>query len=163
MGVLAGLRVVELGQVLAGPFAGVPFLIKDIAQDYAGVPTTAGSRALRNFRPERHAEYVLRCLAAGLVIFGKTNVPVFSGDFQSYNPAHGVTNNPWDETRSPGGSSGGAAVAVAAGMSAFELGSDLGSSIRWPAHACGVFGLKTSWGLVSTWGAIPPPGEPGWR
>ena len=70
-----------------------------------------------------------------------------------------MTNNPWDETRSPGGSSGGAAAAVSTGMSAFELGSDLGSSIRWPAHACGVFGLKTSWGLVSTWGAIPPPPE----
>jgi amidase len=86
-------------------------------------------------------------------------VPVFSGDFQSYNPMHGVVNNPWDPARSPGGSSGGAAVAVASGMAALELGTDLGGSIRWPAHATGVCGLKTSWGLIPTWGMLPPPPE----
>ncbi|MGO4816595.1 amidase family protein, partial [Cupriavidus sp. 2MCAB6] len=69
------------------------------------------------------------------------------------------TNNPWNAAFSPGGSSGGAATAVATGMSAFELGSDLGGSARWPAHACGVYGLKTSWGLISTWGHLPPPPE----
>jgi amidase len=84
-------------------------------------------------------------------------VPVFTGDFQAFNPVYGTTNNPWDVTRTPGGSSGGAAAAVAAGMTAFELGTDLGGSIRWPAHACGIFGLKTSWNLVSTYGHIPPP------
>lgn len=137
---------------------GLPITIKD-AFDVAGLPSSGGLPAYRERVPAEDAAAVARLRAAGAVIIGKTNVPVFSGDFQSYNPAHGVTNNPWDETRSPGGSSGGAAVAVATGMSAFELGSDLGSSIRWPAHACGVFGLKTSWGLVSTWGAIPPPPE----
>ncbi|RYE29629.1 MAG: amidase, partial [Hyphomicrobiales bacterium] len=142
----------------ARPLEGLPITIKD-ALDVAGLPSSGGLPAYRERVPTEDAAAVARLRAAGVVIIGKTNVPVFSGDFQSYNPAHGVTNNPWDETRSPGGSSGGAAVAVATGMSAFELGSDLGSSIRWPAHACGVFGLKTSWGLVSTWGAIPPPPE----
>jgi amidase len=142
----------------ARPLEGLPITIKD-AFDVAGRPSSGGLPAYRERIPTEDAAAVARLRAAGAVIIGKTNVPVFSGDFQSYNPAHGVTNNPWDEARSPGGSSGGAAVAVATGMSAFELGSDLGSSIRWPAHACGVFGLKTSWGLVSTWGAIPPPPE----
>ena len=142
----------------ARPLEGLPITIKD-AFDVAGLPSSGGLPAYRERVPSEDAAAVARLRAAGAVIIGKTNVPVFSGDFQSYNPAHGVTNNPWDEARSPGGSSGGAVVAVATGMSAFELGSDLGSSIRWPAHACGVFGLKTSWGLVSTWGAIPPPPE----
>ena len=142
----------------ARPLEGLPITIKD-AFDVAGLPSSGGLPAYRERVPAEDAAAVARLRAAGVVIVGKTNVPVFSGDFQSYNPTHGVTNNPWDEARSPGGSSGGAAVAVATGMSVFELGSDLGSSIRWPAHACGVFGLKTSWGLVSTWGAIPPPPE----
>ncbi|MFJ5368371.1 amidase [Bosea sp. CER48] len=140
------------------PLEGLPITVKD-AFDVAGLPSSGGLPAYRERVPTEDAAAVARLRAAGAVILGKTNVPVFSGDFQSYNPAHGVTNNPWDESRSPGGSSGGAAAAVATGMSAFELGSDLGSSIRWPAHACGVFGLKTSWGLVSTWGSIPPPPE----
>lgn len=148
----------RLASGTARPLEGLPITIKD-AYDVAGLPSSGGLPAYRERVPTEDAAAVARLRAAGAVILGKSNVPVFSGDFQSYNPAHGVTNNPWDETRSPGGSSGGAAVAVAAGMSAFELGSDLGGSIRWPAHACGVFGLKTSWGLVSTWGAIPPPPE----
>lgn len=148
----------RIAESRARPLEGLPITIKD-AFDVAGLPSSGGLPAYRERVPTEDAAAVARLRAAGAVIIGKTNVPVFSGDFQSYNPAHGVTNNPWDEARSPGGSSGGAAVAVATGMSAFELGSDLGSSIRWPAHACGVFGLKTSWGLVSTWGAIPPPPE----
>lgn len=148
----------RLANGTARPLEGLPVTIKD-AYDVAGLPSSGGLPAYRERIPTQDAVAVARLRAAGLVILGKSNVPVFSGDFQSYNPAHGVTNNPWDETRSPGGSSGGAAAAVATGMSAFELGSDLGGSIRWPAHACGVFGLKTSWGLVSTWGAIPPPPE----
>jgi amidase len=142
----------------ARPLEGLPITIKD-AFDVAGLPSSGGLPAYRERIPTEDATAVARLRAAGVVIIGKSNVPVFSGDFQSYNPAHGVTNNPWDAACSPGGSSGGAATAVATGMSAFELGSDLGGSIRWPAHACGVFGLKTSWGLVSTWGAIPPPPE----
>lgn len=137
---------------------GLPITIKD-AFDVAGLPSSGGLPAYKDRIPAEDAAAVARLRAAGAVILGKTLVPVFSGDFQSYNPAHGVTSNPWNLAYSPGGSSGGAAVAVATGMSAFELGSDLGSSIRWPAQACGVYGLKTSWGLVSTWGLVPPPPE----
>jgi amidase len=139
----------------ARPMEGLPITIKD-ALDVAGMVSTAGLPGFKARVPEEDASVVARLRAAGAVILGKTNVPVFSGDFQSVNPIHGATNNPWDMARSPGGSSGGAAVAVATGMAAFEAGTDLGSSIRWPAHATGVFGLKTSWGLVSTWGMVPP-------
>jgi amidase len=148
----------RLADGTARALEGLPITIKD-AYDVAGLPSSGGLPAYRERVPEEDAVAVARLRAAGAVMIGKTNVPVFSGDFQSYNPAHGVTGNPWSAAHSPGGSSGGAAAAVATGMSAFELGSDLGGSIRWPAHACGVFGLKTSWGLVSTWGAIPPPPE----
>lgn len=142
----------------AGALEGLPVTIKD-AFDVAGLVTTAGANAYRERVPEEDAAAVARLRAAGAVIMGKSNVPVFSGDFQTYNPVYGTTNNPWDIALSPGGSSGGAAVAVATGMSAFELGSDLGSSIRWPCAATGVYGLKTSWNLVSSWGMVPPPPE----
>jgi amidase len=148
----------RLASGAARPLEGLPVTIKD-AFDVAGLPSSGGLPAYRERLPEQDAAAVARLRAAGVVIIGKTNVPVFSGDFQSYNPAHGVTNNPWNAAHSPGGSSGGACVSVATGMAAFELGSDLGGSIRSPAHACGVYGLKTSWGLVSSWGAIPPPPE----
>jgi amidase len=138
-----------------GLLDGLPVTIKD-AFDVAGLPSTAGAPTYRDRVPSADAAAVARLRAAGAVILGKTNVPPFSGDFQAANPIHGVTRNPWDPERSPGGSSGGAAVAVATGMSAFELGSDLGGSIRWPAHACGLFGLKPTWGLVSTRGHVPP-------
>jgi amidase len=139
----------------AGALEGLPISIKD-AFDVAGMRSTAGAKALKDRVPEVDAAAVARLRAAGAVIFGKSNVPVFSGDFQTANPVFGVTRNPWNPEDSPGGSSGGAAAAVAAGLSAFELGSDLGSSIRWPAAACGVFGLKTTWNLVSNWGMVPP-------
>jgi amidase len=142
----------------AGALEGLPITIKD-AFDVAGMVSTAGAAAYKDRVPDEDAAAVARLRAAGAVIMGKSQVPVFSGDFQTYNPVHGVTNNPWNAEYSPGGSSGGAAVAVATGMSAFELGSDLGSSIRWPAAACGVFGLKTTWNLVSSWGMVPPPPE----
>lgn len=138
-----------------GLLEGLPITIKD-AFDVAGMVSTAGAPAHRDRVPGADAAAVARLRAAGAVILGKTNVPPFSGDFQAANPIYGVTRNPWDLERSPGGSSGGAAVAVATGMSAFELGSDLGGSIRWPAHACGLFGLKPTWGLVSTRGHVPP-------
>ena len=140
------------------PLEGLPITIKD-AFDVRGLISTGGNPGYRDRLPEEDATAVARLRQAGAVIIGKTNVPFFSFDFQSTNPLHGTTNNPWDVSRSPGGSSGGAAVAVATGMAAFELGSDLGGSIRWPAHATGVFGLKPSWGQVSTWGCIPPPPE----
>lgn len=149
-------RRIAAGQ--ARPLEGLPVTIKD-AFDVAGLPSTGGLPAYKERMPTEDAAPVARLRAGGVVILGKSNVPVFSGDFQSYNPLHGVTNNPWNDAFSPGGSSGGAATAVATGMCAFELGSDLGGSARWPAHACGVYGLKTSWGLISTWGHLPPPPE----
>lgn len=135
---------------------GLPITIKD-AYDTEGLVSTAGVPANRQRVPERDAAAVARLRAAGAVIVGKTNVPPYSGDFQTANAVYGRTANPYDIARSPGGSSGGAAAAVASGMASFELGSDLGGSIRWPAHACGLFGLKTTWGLASTRGHVPPP------
>lgn len=134
---------------MQGPFAGVPFLIKDIAQDYAGVPTTSGSRALRNWTPKQHADVVQRFLDAGLVIFGKTSTPEFAFKGETApriwaNP----TRNPWDTERTPGGSSGGAAAAVAAGIVPAAGASDGGGSIRIPAAYCGLFGLRPSRGRV---------------
>jgi amidase len=146
----------RIAQGLARPLEGLPITIKD-GFEVAGLVSTSGAPALKAHRPLADASAVARLRNAGANIFGKTNVPVFTGDFQAFNPIYGTTNNPWDVTRTPGGSSGGAAAAVAAGMTAFELGSDIGGSIRWPAHACGAFGLKTSWNLVSTYGHIPPP------
>lgn len=141
-----------------GPFHGVPMTIKDTFE-VAGVRTTAGFPPLAEHVPDRDAEAVRRLRQAGVVPFGKTNVPVLAGDWQSYNPIFGATNNPWDTTRSPGGSSGGAAAAVAAGLSPMELGSDIGGSIRVPSHWTGVVGHKPTFGLVPQRGHIPgPPG-----
>ena len=92
----------------------------------------------------------------GAVIFGKTNVPLMLADWQSFNAIYGTTNNPWDVTRSPGGSSGGSAVALATGMSALEIGSDIGASIRNPAHYCGVYGHKPTYGIVPMRGQFLP-------
>lgn len=139
------------GERLSGPFAGVPFLIKDIAQDYAGVPTTSGSRALRNWTPTAHAEIVNRFLGAGLVIFGKTATPEFALKALTETELWGATRNPWDLSRTPGGSSGGTAAAVAAGIVPMAGASDGGGSIRIPASYCGLFGLRPSRGRV-------PPG-----
>jgi amidase len=109
--------------------------------------------------PERDAVAVERLVRAGAIVFGKTNTPLLASDWQSFNPIFGVTRNPWRPDRTPGGSSGGSAAAVAAGFSAFELGSDLGGSIRIPAHWCGVYGHKPTHGLIPLRGHIPgPPG-----
>ena len=142
----------------ARPLEGLAITIKD-SFDVQGLRSTAGAPPYKERIAPSDATAVARLREAGAVILGKSNVPAFTADFQAYNAIYGVTNNPWDRARSPGGSSGGAAAAVATGMSAFELGSDLGSSIRWPAHACGVFGLKTTWNLVPLWGHIPPSPE----
>ncbi len=141
-----------------GALHGLPITVKD-AFETAGLRTTSGAPDLAGYVPARDADAVARLRAAGAVVFGKTNLPVFAMDWQSANPVFGVTNNPWDLTRTPGGSSGGAAAAVSAGMTGLELGSDIRGSLRQPAHNCGVFALKPSFGLVPVRGHIPgPPG-----
>jgi amidase len=121
--------------------------------DVAGLPTTWGLPELRENIPESNALSVDRLLAAGVTLFGKTNVPLMLADWQSYNEIYGTTNNPWDVTRSPGGSSGGSAAALAAGLTGIEAGSDIGASIRNPAHYCGVYGHKPTYGIC------PPRGH----
>ena len=141
-----------------GPLHGLPMTVKDVWET-EGLVTTSGAPELRDHVPEADAIAVARLRAAGAIIFGKTNTPLYAGDFQTYNEVYGVTNNPWDTTRTAGGSSGGAAAAVAAGLTPLELGSDIGGSIRNPAHYNGVYGLKPSWGVVPGRGHIPgPPG-----
>lgn len=141
-----------------GALHGLPMTVKDV-WEVAGMPTTAGSSSLRAHQPERHADAIQRLENAGAIIIGKTNVPLFASDLQTYNRLFGVTNNPRDLSRTPGGSSGGAAAALAAGMTPLEIGSDVGGSIRTPAHFNGVFGHKPSRDIVSLRGHIPgPPG-----
>ncbi|MFG5778323.1 amidase [Comamonas sp. J-3] len=134
-----------------GPLHGIPFTIKE-SFDVAGWPTTCGDPARREHRAARHSAVVQRLLDAGAVLLGKTNVPLYLRDWQSYNAVYGVTRNPHDSGRTPGGSSGGSAAAVASGMAFFDVGSDIGSSIRNPAHYCGIFSHKASHGLISLQG-----------
>jgi amidase len=124
--------------------------------DLAGAPTTWGMPALKGNVARTDSVVVERLRAAGAVVFGKTNVPFALGDLQSYNEIYGSTGNPWDPSRTPGGSSGGAAAALASGMVPLEVGSDIGGSIRNPAHYCGVFGHKPTWGLIPARGHAPP-------
>jgi amidase len=138
-----------------GPLHGVPMTIKE-SYDVAGLPTTWGVPALRNNIATRNAVAVDRLLGAGVVLFGKTNVPLYLADWQSFNAIYGTTNNPWDLARAPGGSSGGSAAALAAGLTGLEAGSDIGSSIRNPAHFCGVYGHKPTWGIVPRHGQALP-------
>ncbi len=137
-----------------GPLHGVPITVKDVWET-EGLVTTAGAVELREHVPLTDALAVGRLKAAGAVVFGKTNTPLWAGDDQTYNEVYGLTRNPWDPSRTASGSSGGAAAALAAGCTPLELGSDIGGSIRTPAHACGVYGLKPSWGLVPSRGHIP--------
>jgi amidase len=138
-----------------GPLHGVPMTIKE-SYNVAGSPTTWGDPKLANNVAETSALAAERLEKAGAVLFGKTNVPLMLANWQSYNAIYGTTNNPWDVTRTPGGSSGGSAAALAAGLTGLEAGSDIGGSIRNPAHYCGVFGLKPTWGVVSPKGQALP-------
>jgi amidase len=135
-----------------GPLHGVPMTIKESYQVH-GSPTTWGLPEYKDNVTQTSALAVDRLEKAGVNLFGKTNVPVLLADWQSYNPVYGSTNNPWNTALTPGGSSGGSAAALAAGLTGVEAGSDIGASIRNPAHYCGVFGLKP------TYGVIPPRGQ----
>jgi amidase len=134
------------------PLLGVPIVIKE-SFDIAGLPTTWGVPANKEFVPTEDALMVARVRAAGAIILGKTNVPFVLGDWQSFNEIYGTTNNPWDVGRTPGGSSGGSAAALAAGFAPLSLGSDIGGSLRVPAHYCGVYAHKP------TLNVIPPRGH----
>jgi amidase len=144
---------------LAGPLHGLPMTVKDVFET-EGLVTTSGATKLARHIPASDALAVARLRQAGAIIFGKTNTPEYAGDWQTYNDVYGRTSNPWDVSRTVGGSSGGAAAAVAAGLTPLELGSDIGGSIRVPSHFNGVYGLKPSWGIVPVRGHIPgPPGS----
>jgi amidase len=136
-----------------GPLHGLPVTVKD-AIEVGGVRSTGGAVELSDHVPDRDAPAVARLRGAGAVVFGKTNAPAWSGDIQTSNALFGTTANPWDPARTAGGSSGGSAAAVACGFSALELGTDIGGSIRIPAHFCGVYGLKPSWGVISQQGYL---------
>lgn len=137
-----------------GPLHGVPVTIKD-AIATAGIRTTGGYEPLAEYVPSEDAPVVARLKAAGAIVIGKTNLPVLSRDFQCENPIFGRSNNPWDLGRTPGGSTGGGAAAVAAGLSPLEIGSDIGGSVRIPAHYSGIYALKPTEYRVPTTGHIP--------
>jgi amidase len=137
------------------PFDGVPMTAKE-SFDWVGQPSTWGDPALASNIPKTDAVALTRMCEAGAVPYGKTNVPLALADWQSFNAIYGTTNNPWDVTRTPGGSSGGSAAALATGMSALEIGSDIGASIRNPAHYCGVYGHKPTYGVVPYRGHLMP-------
>jgi len=138
-----------------GPLHGVPMTVKE-SFDLAGTPSTWGLIAHRDNIAQEDALSVSRLKKAGAVIFGKTNVPIWLADWQSFNPIYGTTNNPWNVERTPGGSSGGSAAALAAGLTGIELGSDIGASIRNPAHYCGVYGLKPTFDICPRDGHLLP-------
>jgi amidase len=143
-----------------GPLHGVPITIKDSIET-AGLRTTSGFPPLADYVPSADAPVVARLRAAGAIILGKTNLPTLAGDAQTDNPLFGRSNNPWDVTRTPGGSTGGGAAAVAAGLSPLEIGSDYGGSVRGPAHFCGVYALKPTDRRLPDTGHIPElPGAP---
>jgi amidase len=136
-----------------GPLHGLPITVKD-ALETAGLRSTGGAVELAGHIPAEDAPAVAAVRRAGAVVMGKTNVPKWSGDVQTWNELFGHTRNPWDPTRSPGGSSGGPAAAVSAGLTAFEIGTDIGGSIRMPAHFTGICGHKPSFGIVPSRGYL---------
>jgi amidase len=139
-----------------GRLAGLPMTIKD-GFDVENMPATSGNPAFVA-RPKHCADAAVVHAARrqGAIIWGKTNVPLMLGDFQSYNAIYGTTNNPYDVSRTPGGSSGGAAAALASGITPLEIGSDIGGSLRHPANFCGVCALKPTWGVLDLRGHVPP-------
>jgi amidase len=141
------------------PLTGIPMTVKE-SYNVAGLPTTWGFVQQKDFVPKEDALAVARVKAAGAVVLGKTNVPVGLADWQSYNELYGTTNNPFDLGRTPGGSSGGSSAALAAGYGALSLGSDIGGSLRSPAHYCGVYAHKPTWAMVPARGHTPPPLPP---
>jgi amidase len=147
----------------SGPLHGVPVTIKE-SFAYRGSPSCWGVPSLKDVISPRTAVAAERLESAGAILVGKTNVPVMLGDWQTYNPVYGTTNNPWDLTRTPGGSTGGGSAALAAGLGCLAIGSDLSGSIRIPAHFCGVYGHKPSLELISLEGFQPGPwdGSPGY-
>ena len=138
-----------------GPLHGVPMTVKE-SYNVAGTPTTWGNPDWKDNVVSEDAESVKKLKTAGVNVFGKTNVPLSLADFQSYNEVYGTTNNPYDHSRIPGGSSGGSAAALAAGLTGIETGSDIGGSIRNPAHFCGIFGHKPTYELLWMRGHTPP-------
>ncbi len=139
--------------VETGPLHGLPITVKDaIATE--GIRSTGGATELAEHVPSEDAPVVSSVREAGAIVFGKTNLPRWSGDVQAYNEMFGVTGNPWDPTRTPGGSSGGASAAVSAGLTSFEIGTDIGGSVRLPAHFAGVCGHKPSFGVIPQHGYL---------
>jgi len=143
-----------------GPLHGLPVTVKDVFL-VKGFKIAAGTSFYKDYTVDENADVVNRLLDAGAIIYAKTNVPYWAGDWQTYNKVYGTTNNPYDLNRTCGGSSGGAAASVASGFSSLELGSDMGGSIRIPAHYCGVYGHRPTYGVTSMYGHIP--GNPGER
>ena len=144
----------------SGPLAGLPMTVKE-SFDLAGHPTTWGLAEYAGVKAPKHAKAVERFLYAGGNVFGKSNVPTLLADWETVNPVYGRTVNPWHHERTPGGSSGGAAAALAAGLTGLEAGSDIGGSIRNPAHYCGVFGHKSTYGVCAMDGhALPGAAHP---
>ncbi len=143
-----------------GPLHGVPVTVKDCFET-ADLRTTSGFPPLKEHVPTEDATVVARLRDAGAVVMGKTNLPVLATDWQTDNPVFGRTSNPWDRARTSGGSSGGSAAAVAAGLSPLDVGSDIGGSIRVPAHSCGIYGLKPTEHRVPSTGHIPDWHIPG--
>lgn len=141
-----------------GPLHGVPMTVKE-SFDLAGHPSTFGRPDRRTHTAARDALTVERLKTAGAIVMGKSNVPLDLAEWQSFNEIYGVTVNPWDTSRTPGGSSGGASAALAAGLTGLEMGSDIGGSIRVPAHCCGVYGHKPTYGIVPLRGHAMSPDE----
>ncbi|WP_405146036.1 amidase [Nocardia salmonicida] len=140
------------------PLLGVPVTVKE-SYNTAGLPTTWGMPHNKDYVPAEDAIQVSRLEAAGAVMLGKTNVPLGLRDVQSFNEIYGTTNNPWDHSRTPGGSSGGSSAALASGFGALSIGSDIGGSLRTPAHFCGIYAHKPTLGLAANRGMVAPPAQ----